>query len=292
MKLFKKWVSLGLIALSSISFAHANECCISIEGQYDHVSRADFDRKSTPGEIGASFGKVMINMEQPVNEDAKFFGGIGWSHTHLEWSASPEFNQEDFNNLEVLVGASTSHVEDWTWKTFLGVSYDMKRTSFSSATLYKAALWGRYCTCNGIGLHIGAAGTAGIRDANLWPIIGIDYQPHDQWKVFLIFPYKISVEYFYDNCWSFELSGRWFYSRNRLAGHQRNPLRNHGIVEYNAYGLELGANYNFEDNVQFNLHMGSTLSGSLEVSNRKDRRKSTYDFNNSVYLGGEVAVHF
>lgn len=215
---------------------------------------------------------------------------VNYSPTHIEWEDdNPWFDQENFHIVSFSVGASTQRLCKWLWRGQANINADISEISagFSYCT-YDFLLWGRYEYCNNIGIHAGLIVETGMRTDRVYPILGVDWAINSKWKLNLVLPVNVSLEYYATEAWTLALEGRNFSFRDRVGRHEANPR---SVVRYNNVGAEFAAKFT-RSKVALNLHAGATLGGRFRVADPSNHHPRTYKFDSAAYAGGEFTARF
>jgi hypothetical protein len=209
---------------------------------------------------------------------------------HLDWTNNPFFEQQNFGELIVGLGAFTKRIPNWLWQAQVTMNMDTEHRNWNLYTNYDLLLWGRYTTCNpDINLHVGFWMQTGMKIDHIYPIIGFDWVFAEDWKLNLVFPMNVSLVYTMDDSWSIALAGRFFDIRRRVG---RDEPLSQGLFQYHNVGAELAVNYKLCDWLHANVHAGYTLWGKYKISNRENKHPTHFDIDSSWYAGGQLGVNF
>lgn len=215
---------------------------------------------------------------------------LGYDNVHLNWTNNPYFEQKNFGEMIVGLGAFTKRVHNWLWQAQVTMNMDTEHRNWNLYTNYDLLLWGRYTTCcRDINLHVGFWMQTGMKIDHIYPIIGFDWTFAENWQLNLVFPMNISLVYTLDESWSFALAGRFFDIRRRVGKDE--PL-SQGLFQYHNAGGEFAANYKLCNWLQANVHAGYTFWGKFKVSNRENKHPTHFDIDSSWYAGGQLVVNF
>jgi hypothetical protein len=215
---------------------------------------------------------------------------VGYDNAHLDWQDNPYFNQKNFGELIVGLGAFTKRIDKWLWQAQVTMNMDTQHRNWNLYTNYDLLLWGRYTTCNpDINLHIGFWMQTGMKIDHIYPIIGFDWVFAEDWKLSLVFPMNISLVYTLNESWNIAVAGRFFDIRRRVGYDQ--PL-SEGLFQYRTSGAEFATNYQFCNWLKLNAHVGYTFWGNFRVSNRENKHPTHFDIDSSWYAGGQLTANF
>ncbi|MBA3720996.1 MAG: hypothetical protein H0W88_01175 [Parachlamydiaceae bacterium] len=211
---------------------------------------------------------------------------LRYTTTLLRWESNPWFSQEHFHTLTFTLGGFSHRVDRWFWKAQAAVNVDANEWDFNQYAWYDFLLWGRYDYCRSIGLHIGIIAQTGMKMDRVIPILGADWQMSRNWKLNLVFPVNVSIEYMLTKNWSLALAGRSFDSRHRAKKSEGKAL-----LRYQNVGAEFAVKYE-EHSMSANIHAGTTLGGDIRIANKENHHPHHYKLKPSPYVGAEATVHF
>jgi hypothetical protein len=215
--------------------------------------------------------------------------GVVYTYTSFHWDSNPWFNQQFFNTLSFRLGGFSKRLPRWFWQGLIGINIDANQWNLNEYATYDFILWGRYEYCRHIGVHIGLIAQTGMQLDRVYPILGADWQMSKQWKLNLVFPVNVSLEYLINDHWSIALAGRSFNSRQRIGPrHESQPK---AVFRYDNTGAEVSVRYE-KANMAVNVHVGSTLGGRFKVANRHNDHSHTYNLDSDAYAGAEAAIKF
>lgn len=262
----------------------------SISGNYVNVSPASFrspnlafsDLKYTQSDIAFAY-------TLPFSEICGLIFGAGWVGTIVDMKENPEFNETDFNYLNLSVGVFSRAFPDWTWTVTLSAFFDTEEFSLIDYTLYQGVIWGRYTLCKSFEFDVGLILESGLHKEKIWPILGIVYQPSKKWHINLVYPINVAVEYDFNECFTAAASIRFLRNRHRVAKDEPNPM---GIFEYISTGGEFDLSYKPKKWASIKGYLGSTFGGDLKVSNRNNHHIIHYKFKDSFYAGVSALLSF
>ncbi len=263
-----------------------------IKGAYDYIGRSNFSESDFKcqdirfGQGGAE-GRWVCRYNAHCDEGLSLT--VGYTNTYLGWKENPFFDQEHFNTLSFAVGGFSQRVPCWLWQGQVTMNISTDDMDFNHYTTWDLLLWGRYTYNCKIGIHAGFLAQTGMMLDRYYPIFGFDWQINCKWKLNVIFPVNISMEYLYDKCWTFSLAGRFFDTRYRAGMDEVLPM---AIFEYRAVGVEFAADYDYCDWIHFNAHAGGTAGGKLKISNRHHHDGKYFRFEPAPYAGGVVTIRF
>ncbi len=212
---------------------------------------------------------------------------LGYTTTYLNWSDNPWFDQNHYNAVSLIMSSFTKRLDRWFWRSQLSINFDAANWK-GSYTSYDILLWGRYTFLENIGIHLGFLAQTGLRLDRVYPIIGFDWQISRQWKLNLVYPVNISLNYAFTPIWSLAIAGRNFNVRYRVND---DDIFRKALVRYTNFGLEFAIKYETKY-VSANIHAGATLAGKYRIANQHNRHAHTYDLKSAGYAGAEMDVSF
>ncbi len=259
------------------------------KAEYLSLGKAKFEEPGREGQrIKYGESHISTSYIHRLNDDAALTFDITYQNTNLEWKENPSFSEENHPLIKLSFGGTTKRFDSWEWSGSLGTEFNAEHFTLSHYTRYKGTMWGRYALSDILGIHIGFTGEAGLRKDSVLPILGIDYKPHDKWKLKLVFPMDISAIYSLNKKWSLAATGRSFKARHRLSAKEANSK---GIFTYRSYGSELSLNYNL-DYFLAKVFAGSSFGGDLKIMDKTGKNPSFYKYRSAVYFGGNVMYEF
>lgn len=213
---------------------------------------------------------------------------ITYTATRLRWHENPWFDQERFNTVSVAINGFSKRLCNWFWQGQIQANMDMDGSGGFDYMTYDMMLWGRYSYRENIGVHVGLIAQTGMHMDRVYPILGADWQMSRNWKLNLVFPVNVSLEYALNCHWSLALAGRSFDSRHRVG---KCEGASKSVFRYENVGAEFAVKYE-DRNMTANVHAGSTLGGRLRIANRHNHHSRRYHLDPTGYIGAEVAVKF
>lgn len=211
----------------------------------------------------------------------------GYAPTYLRWSENPWFEQDHFNIVSLSLIGFSKRYDRWFWRSQLTVNMDADEWQ-SDYMSYDILLWGRYAYCENIGVHLGFWGETGLQMDRVYPIIGFDWTISPKWKLSLVYPVNVSLDYSLTKTWSLALAGRFFNSRFRV---HHDECTSKALVRYTNIGGEFAIKFD-NDELSFNIHAGGTFGGKFRQANKHNHHAHTFDLDSALYAGGEVNVKF
>lgn len=213
---------------------------------------------------------------------------LRYTATNIKWSNNPWFEQQRFNTLSLTLTGFSSRLHRWFWRGQLAVNVDANQWNMSEYANYDALLWGRYEYCKNIGLHLGLIVQTGMQMDRVYPILGADWTMSKHWKLNLVFPVNVSLEYSFNKKWSVAIAGRNFNSRHRAGPRE---CFKKSLVRYQNVGAEFAIKYE-DKKMSANIHAGTTLGGQLRISDQHNHHPHHLKLKPAPYAGAEVSVRF
>lgn len=212
---------------------------------------------------------------------------LDYTPTYLRWSQCPWFEQDHFNIVSLSLAGFTKRLDDWFWRSQLTINFDADNWS-SEYTSYDILLWGRYSYCQNIGFHLGFWAETGLQMDRVYPVIGFDWTISPKWKLNLVYPVDVALEYTLTKSWKLALAGRFFDSRFRV---DHDECTSKALVRYTNVGAEFAVRYD-NDAMSANIHIGTTLAGKFREANRHNHHAHSFKLDTAGYVGGEIDVKF
>lgn len=213
---------------------------------------------------------------------------LGYTVAKLSWKQNPYFNQTYFNTVNISINGFTKRARGWLWKGELTFNLDAQHTNYNLYANYDCVLWGRYEYSRNWGLHVGLWIETGMKIDRVYPIIGFDWQINSKWKLNMVFPCEMALEYNFVKNLTAYAGACFFDTRNRSGKHEPVPF---SLYEYRTFNFEGGLKYENEW-IEANIHGGSVIDGQLILSNRQHKDKRHFPLGSAIYGGGRIAVKF
>lgn len=263
----------------------------SFETHLDAVSNAKI-REGYYKEDEVQFAEADVELGMVVYYCPAYEEGlrlaVSYTATYLRWAENPWFDQDHYNTVSLKIGGFSKRIDQWFWRA--GVMINMDADEWSAYyTSYDILLWGRYEYCKNVGIHIGFWAETGLRLDRIWPIIGADWQISPKWKLNLVYPFNVAIEYALTKKWALALAGRNFDSRHRV--HDGDGYSTKRLVRYENIGAEFMIKYDALG-ISANIHAGTTMGGKYRIANCHNHHPYNYKLKPAGYVGGEVDVKF
>lgn len=320
MHTFKSFSCLSSLFISLLFFPSAawsdgdlDEEQLAVEQITPHPTPDDTPDKPTPFSLSSSFdaiGKSKITKgffkdDKVSFAEAQIEGGfvfyynpafteganvaLTYAATRIHWEQNLFTNQDIFHTISLSFGFFTKRMEDWLWRAQLAANFDSPGKKFTGRYIsYDGLIWGRYDYCEHIGVHGGLIIQTGMRLDKAWPIFGVDWQINNKWKLYLVYPVHIAMEYALTKHWTLELAIRFFNTRHRV---KRNSVGAGDLIRYENNGGEFAIKYEAKG-VEYNIHAGYTFGGKYRIANPSNHHPHTYDLGCAAYVGAEADVKF
>jgi hypothetical protein len=264
----------------------------SLSVNFDKIGKSKINKgffKDDKIDFGIAYAKAIavIYYCPAYSEGANL--GVSYTYTAFKWENNPWFHQQRFNTLTLQLGGFSKRLTRWFWQGLIDVNIDMDEWNLNEYSTYDLLLWGRYEYCRHIGIHVGFIAQTGMQMDRVYPIFGADWKISKNWKLNLVFPVNISLEYILNKQWSLAIAGRSFDSRQRIHRHQENQPKS--VIRYENVGAEGSIRYDIH-NMSVDIHAGYTLGGKFKVANRHNNHSHSYKLDPSLYAGAEVDIKF
>ncbi len=268
---------------------------VHFDGEFRDVGKAKFRTQSVKGShVEYQDAHAFLYYSHYMTPDNSLSWKVGYSFLDFNWLKNPRFKENDYNFVNASVGWVSTSIKDWRWILSTGVSVDAQTFNFGQSGVYYGLMWGRYHFSDTIGMHIGWAGYAGVRNGYLLPILGIDWRASKKWKVNGIFPVNLSVEYLFNKYWSSALEVATFGRPYRF------PMRVHGgigkykngIFEVYSKGLELDMKFNTGGGFFASFGGGWNFGGWILIKDHANHHGKYYKYDGAPYVQGKISCTF
>lgn len=282
--------NLGSEDIDSIEKQGNNPFSFEIQG--DAIGKARFkkwfldDQHFEYRDIVAELGAVFYY--DPCYKEA-LQASLSYEYIRFVWGLNPYFNETHFHTVSPSLSFSTERFPNWIWRGQVDINLDGKHPDFCEYANYDFVLWGRYSYYSNLGVHMGIIAQTGMKIDHVYPIIGFDWEINDSWKLNLVYPVNLSLEYILNCNWSLAIAARFFDHRQRVGKDE--PL-SRGLWLYHGWGLEGGINYEVNSSLSANIHAGWTFNPKITIANRHYQDKHHYTLDSSAYFGGEFETRF
>lgn len=212
---------------------------------------------------------------------------LSYTETYIGWENNPWFDQDHFRTPSVAIGLFTKRIKDWFWRGQFSINFDTKKLSAQYMN-YDIVFWGRYTLRENIGIHFGFYVQTGMRMDRIFPVFGVDWLISPKWKLNAVYPLNVSLEYYWNQSWSFAVGGRSFNSRYRVGPHECHAK---SLIRYENTGGEFIVKYETATTTA-NIRAGYTLGGYFRYADKNNHHVKHYDFKPAPYAGAEIEVNF
>jgi hypothetical protein len=207
---------------------------------------------------------------------------IGYEYTLYKQNTHMFSQQESFHNGFASVGIQNNYFRKITLFGEASAYFNLEQVG-SDSTLAYVTGYGRYALLNCLGLSLGAIYRGGISSNRVWPICGLEWDISKQWDLHLVYPIDMSLNYHLNSCWSFSCNGRLLNNRQRLKDTDKVSA---GFIQYENYGVELDATYEWNQILFSQVGVGYLLGGKFSTSHRN------YNQENTPYVNAQFALRF
>ena len=229
---------------------------------------------------------------QPAHREGAYLSA-GLTRTKLHWKHNPFFRQHFFDTATLALNAYSARCYGWVWLARAAINISTDHFDFNHYANYDMLLWGTSTLEQWPSghIHVGLLIQTGMKIDHVYPILGVDWQVTENFKLNLIFPINISAIYTVADGWTLGVNGRFILTRYRLNQSHFNNFYSRGLVEYRNAGLEGALSYQ-KNAIIANIHAGYMFGGRLKIANRHFRHSHWFDIGSSPYGGAEVALKF
>jgi len=215
--------------------------------------------------------------------------GAGWVGTQVIWPQNPAFDESSFNYVNLSFGGFSKAFTRWTWTLNLATFLDTAYFSLVDYALYQAVLWGKYELRSYLEFDFGFLLEVGLNKDQIWPIFGLIYHPYDNFRIHLIYPIDMVLEYDLTEKLMAAAAVRILRNRHRVGSDEPLPQ---AVFQYQTWGGELDLRYRPIKRFFVKGFAGSTFGGALRVGNSSDNDPTYYKFNASFYAGLNGVLSF
>ncbi len=268
---------------------------VHFDGEFRDVGKAKFYTHPIKGSHAEyRDAHAFLYYSHYVTPDNSLSWKVGYSFLDFNWLKNPRFSESDYHFVNASLGWVSTSVQDWRWILATGVSVDAQTFNFGQSGVYYGLMWGRYHFSDTIGMHIGWAGYAGVKNGYLLPILGIDWRTGKHWKFNAIFPVNVSIEYLFNKYWSSAVEVATFGRPYRF------PMRIHGgkgkfhngIFEVYSYGVELDMKFQTGGGLLASFGGGWNFGGWILIKDHDNNHAKYYKFDGAPYAQGKLAFNF
>jgi hypothetical protein len=261
----------------------------SVEAEYEQFSHAKIYMPETHKNthLSLSTTNTLATYEWQTSEQTACHFGVGYQGMHFDFSKKPPFSQKHFANALFDIGGYTKEVEGWKWKADLLAQINAENFALSRYTFFTGLLKGKYAWHKKRNLHVGILAYAGMRYSRALPVLGFDYIPNDTWKLSIVYPLHMFLQYKLNQNWSVETGIRYFLARQRM--NEGDTLRR-GYVAVRTWGAEIGLNYVINDWMKINAHIGEVLENRMRVSDRHDKNRKHFRLRDAAGFGFVASI--
>lgn len=273
-------INQSMVNVSGIS----SEQLFTLDADFEHFNNARLSKSGSYKKSHLSLSSInaLVSYEGPATDKSACYFGAGYQGMNFDFTNKAPFSQKQFNNGLFNIGGYTKAIDRWKWKGDLLAQISTDHFALSRYTFLTGLLKGKYDWHKKRFLHVGVLAYAGMRYSRALPVLGFDYIPNESWKVSIIYPLHMYVQYNLNKNWSVQTGLRYFLTRQRMGDEHKLPR---GFVAFRTWGAEIGVNYVVNDRIKINAHIGETLSSRMRVSNRNDRHRKHFKLDNAPGFG-------
>lgn len=268
---------------------------VHFDGEFRDVGKAKFYTHPIKGtHADYQDAHAFLYYSHYLNPDNALSWKVGYSFLDFNWLHNPRFSDSDYHFANASLGWVSTSITHWRWILATGVSVDARTFDFGHSGVYYGMMWGRYAFSECIGMHIGWAGYAGVKNGYLLPILGIDWRASKRWKVNAIFPVNLSIEHMFNKYWSSSLEFATFGRPYRF------PMRVHGgkdgyengIFSVYSNGVELDIKFNTGGAFQASFGGGWNFGGWILIKDHANHHGKYYKFDGAPYIQSKLGFSF
>lgn len=268
---------------------------VHFDGEYRDVGKAKFRTHPVRGSHAAyEDAHAFLYYSHYLTPNNALSWKVGYSFLDFNWLQNPRFHESDYHFANASIAWISTSMSNWHWILSTAASIDAQTFDFGQSGVYYGLMWGRYCYCKTVGMHIGWAGYAGVENGYLLPIVGVDWQAGSKWRINAIFPINCSIEYHFNPYWKTTLElatfGRPYRFPMRIhggAGQYRN-----GIFEIYSIGSELDIKFHTGSAFWASAGAGWNYGGWILIKNHDNEHGKYYKFDGAPYVQGKLAFSF
>ncbi|MCB1119456.1 MAG: hypothetical protein KDK65_05800 [Chlamydiia bacterium] len=237
----------------------------------------------TNWQVSTQFGNLQI-----AQAFLGFTTRIGYSQTYFGWS-NPYYSQEHFDNIVFAIGSYSNAINQWMLNCEMKINFNTNHVYYGKYISYDFIGWARYLFSETLFFHAGGIGMTGMNINRFYPIIGLEWQPWENFKFNFVYPCDMSIAYLITDKIAIDIAYQLFYNRQRVGKHAH---YSRGTLEYRSCGWELGLTFDDPCSLYANIHAGLSQSGRFEVSNKHRHNRKQLKIKDCAYYGGELAFKF
>lgn len=215
--------------------------------------------------------------------------GAQYVGTDVAWRENPSFKTTHFSYLGFTLGAYTLELDRWSWKATFSALFDTAVLDLSNYALYDALIIGEYSLPCGLYLNVGFMLELGLCKEKAWPVFGFRYDASPLWRLHLIYPIDISLEYLLTPTVTFAGAIRFLRDRHRVLDTEPAPM---SIYNYETLGAEATLIFRPLYTLELKGFAGSTFRGDFTISDRNNHHGIHYKFRPTFYAGGGASLKF
>jgi hypothetical protein len=252
----------------------------------------------------AGFGGFLLNLSRDwsISEQSRSTFGVSLDYSYQDWrfntpggfDAVAPWGQLNVLNLSLPFTYATDN--DW----YLGVSPSIGYSGETGANFSDSLQYGGYVTAvklvnNKLLLGFGIAVYEQIEKTNVFPIIFVDWQISDHWRlsnpafVSPSGPAGMEISYDFGNSWDIGLATAYRSTRFRLDS---GGAFSDGVGEHRYYPVLARIGYQVSEKIDCDLYMGATVGSELRVEDANGKLLFSEDSDPAAVLGFSLVAHF
>ncbi len=253
---------------------------------------SDFKRNIEHSEIDFGIGGPQLTAVFAYNPDCceGAYAMLGYNWIYLGWGENPLFRETHYQIVNAGFGVFTKRWRDWFWIVQASINIDAERPSLWHYSTYDITFWGRRAWSQNFGYNVGVLIQTGMKMDRFYPIIGIDWEFNEHWKLNLIFPINFSIIYTWNKNWAFSIASRFFNVRSRAGP---GGVISRGTWRYENTGVEGMIAYTLPRwGLEANVHAGLATGAHVRIADFDNQNPSHFRTNPAPYGGAEVTLKF
>lgn len=264
----------------------AEPCCCPpclLSGLYIDAKPASFESESLAGEhLQYAEANLSYTYNYPICDTTGLSFGAGYTSNWVIWKQNPYFNETQFNYVDFLLGGYTKAIPSFLW-SLVGFAYiDTAVLDLANYALYQVILHGKYYVNDCFTFNSGFILELGLDQDMIWPILGIDWNITPKWRLGLVYPLDLALEYKIDPSLSASANARILRTRHRVESYEIKP---NAIFEYTNWGMEGELIWRPLISLCIKGFAGSTTGGDFKVANQYGHHAKHRKLNAAPYGG-------
>ncbi|HPE84767.1 MAG TPA: hypothetical protein PLO43_01130 [Chlamydiales bacterium] len=257
------------------------------------VAPADIDKRGFDGstfKYGEAASAYFINAY--IDEHNALSFQLGYGMMKIDWNENPYFNQKYFHDAVFSIAYVSTGLDKWRWIFNLGAHIDAEHWDPINYAFYNFTMWGRCQALDKLGIHVGMVATSGNERTQALPILGIDWDFLDKWRLALVYPCEGSLNFtpypFWTISGTYRGFGGYYKSFHRTGANQPLPK---AVVSVFSTGFDLGMTFR-NKSAKLEIYGGYNLGGWMLIENQHGDHKQYVHYDGAPYGGLQASVAF